>query len=97
MSTRASVREAMARTRASLPFLEAMAGMVERGQQDGRIDEHLEPFATAAAMLAMLERLLAYQNELGQRGTTREALRETLAGVIHQTLAGMPVVDPDDE
>jgi hypothetical protein len=47
-------------------------------------------------MLAMLERLLAYQNELGQRGTTREALRETLAVLIHQTLAGLPV-DIDDE
>ena len=84
------------RTRASLPIIEAMAAMVARGQAAGRIDDALEPFAAAAAMVAMLERLLAYQNELGQRGTTRESLRETLAGIIYQTLAG-PSPEPDED
>lgn len=83
------------RTRASLPIIEAMEQMIRRSQDAGRVDESLEPFATAAAMVAMLERLLAYQKEIGQRGTTREDLRETLAGILHLTLAGTPPL-PDD-
>lgn len=85
------------RTRASLPIIEAMEQMIRRSQNAGRVDESLEPFAAAAAMVAMLERLLAYQREIGQRGTTREDLRETLAGIIHQTLAGAsPLLDEED-
>lgn len=84
------------RRRAALPLIQAMAAQVEKSQLAGRVDESLEPFATAAAMMAMLERLLAYQHELAQRGTTREALRETLAGILHRTLAGT-VVHTDDE
>ena len=85
------------RTRASLPIIEAMEQMIRRSQGAGRVDESLEPFAAAAAMVAMLERLLAYQREIGQRGTTREDLRETLAGIIHQTLAGSnPLIDDGD-
>ena len=76
------------RTRASLPIIEAMEAMIRRSQAAGRVDESLEPFAAAAAMVAMLERLLAYQKEIGQRGTTRDDLRETLAGILHLTLAG---------
>lgn len=85
-----------ARTRAALPLIEAVAAMVERGQAAGRLDESLDPFATAAAMLAMMERLLAYQKELGQRGTSREALRQTLAGIMVQVLAG-PVLEPVED
>lgn len=85
------------RTRASLPIIEAMEAMIRRSQEAGRVDESLDPFAAAAAMVAMLERLLAYQKEIGQRGTTRDDLRETLAGIIHQTLAGStPLDDAED-
>lgn len=82
-----------ARVRGALPLIEAMADMVERGQKDGRISQDLHPFATGSAMMSMLERLLAYQRELGQRGANREALRRTLATLLHQTLAGLPAVD----
>lgn len=85
------------RTRASLPIIEAMEAMIQRSQASGRVDESLDPFAAAAAMVAMLERLLAYQKEIGQRGTTREDLRETLAGILHQTLAGSAPLDDTDD
>ena len=85
------------RTRASLPIIEAMEAMIQRSQAAGRVDESLDPFAAAAAMVAMLERLLAYQKEIGQRGTTREDLRETLAGILHQTLAGTTPLDVTDD
>lgn len=83
------------RVRASLPLIQAMEAMIRRSQSAGRVEESLDPFAAAAAMVAMLERLLAYQTEIGQRGTTRESLRETLAGIIHQTLAGTPPLEDD--
>lgn len=76
------------RSQANLRLIEVMGQMVRDGQQAGRLPETLDPFATAAAMLAMIERLLAYQAEMGRRGTTRHALRETLATILYQTLTG---------
>jgi AcrR family transcriptional regulator len=77
-----------ARSRANLLVIESMVDMVRAGQRSGRLPDSLEPFATAAAMLAMIERLLAYQSELGRRGTNRHQLRETIATVLHRTLVG---------
>lgn len=73
---------------ASIPLVEAMAAMVRAGITAGRLSTSLDPFATGAAMLAMLERLLAYQVGLGKVGSTIAELRGTLATVLHQTLAG---------
>jgi AcrR family transcriptional regulator len=76
------------RSKANLRLIEGMSQMVRDGQRAGRLTDTLDPFATAAAMLAMIERLLAYQTELGRRGTSRHALRETLATILYQTLTG---------
>ena len=72
-----------ARTAAHLVLMTEMARMVENGQAAGRVDGTLDPVATAAAMLAMLERLLAYRSELQRRGLFRTeyegaTLRENL-------------------
>lgn len=75
------------RRNASVPMVEAMAEMVRSGIEAGRLSPSLDPFATGAAMLAMLERLLAYQVGLGRIGSTVSDLRSTLATVLHQTLA----------
>lgn len=75
------------RRNASVPMVEAMADMVRGGIEAGRLSPSLDPFATGAAMLAMLERLLAYQVGLGRIGSTVSDLRSTLATVLHQTLA----------
>lgn len=77
-----------ARSTANLLVIEAMVTMVRDSQAAGRLPDTLEPFATAAAMLAMIERLLAYQNELGRRGTSKVELRETLATILYRTLTG---------
>jgi hypothetical protein len=76
------------RSRANLLVIEAMSDMVRDSQASGRLPGTLEPFATAAAMLAMIERLLAYQTELGRRGTKPEQLRDTIATILHRTLIG---------
>ena len=75
------------RRRASVPMVEAMAAMVRNGIEAGRLSRSLDPFATGAAMLAMLERLLSYQVGLGRAGSSVSDLRSTLATVLHQTLA----------
>jgi AcrR family transcriptional regulator len=82
-----------ARSLAALPLIDAMAAIITVNQAEGRIDEEFDPFAAAAAMLAMMERLLAYQKELGRRGTTRDSLRDTLATILHQTLTGFSELD----
>lgn len=76
------------RREASVPLVEAMAQVVRTGIEQGRLPATLDPFATGAAMLAMLERLLSYQAGLGKIGSTPNELRSTLATVLHQTLAG---------
>jgi AcrR family transcriptional regulator len=77
------------RTRANLLLLRRMADMVSAGQEDGRVSAKLDPFATAAAMMSMLERLLAYSNELRRRGSSREAQRDTLVSILFHTLSGL--------
>ena len=77
------------RTAAHLVLMTEMASMVEMGQKAGRVDATLDPVATAAAMLAMLERLMAYRSELQRRGPTAESLRDTLTTVLFQTLSGL--------
>ena len=78
-----------ARTRANLRLLRRMADMVTAGQEAERVPLSLDPFAAAAAMMAMLDRLFAYQNELRRRGTSRSAQRETLTTILFQTLSGL--------
>lgn len=77
------------RSRANLLLLRRMAEMVKLGQAEGRVPTTLDPFAAAAAMMAMLERLLAYQNELSRRGSSKSAQRETLTTILFRTLSGL--------
>ena len=77
------------RTRANLLLLRRMADMVTAGQAAGRVSPLLDPFATAAAMMSMLDRLLAYSNELRRRGSSKEAQRDTLVAILFHTLSGI--------
>lgn len=77
-----------ARTRASQALMEAMMTKLRAAQDAGRVGAHLNPYATAAAMVAVLERLVAYEGELGRRGVDREALVDTIACLLVQTLTG---------
>jgi AcrR family transcriptional regulator len=80
-----------ARSRANLLLLRRMADMVSAGQAAQRVPTSLDPFAAAAAMMAMLDRLFAYQNELRRRGTSKTAQRETLTTILFQTLSGIQI------
>ena len=48
----------------------------------------MAPYAAAAGLVAMMERMAAYHLDLEPRGTTRSDIVETMARIIHQTVTG---------
>lgn len=73
------------RQRAMTPILEALAATISTHRR-ARSGEH--PYAAAAAMAAILERLAAYHKELEVVGITRADLVETTAHILHRTVTG---------
>ncbi len=57
-------------------------------QAAGRVAPEVQPYAAAAGLVAMLERMAAYHVNIEDRGLTRADLVETLARVIHGTVTG---------
>jgi len=70
------------------PVLDALAARVREAQARGAVSAALEPYAAAAALAAILERLAAHHRDLGFFGVSRDALRETCARILLQTLTG---------
>lgn len=70
------------------PFMSAMAAKVRDAQSAGRVSRSLDPEATAGAMLAAMDRLPNYRQGFEKRGTSREALIETVAVLLAMTLIG---------
>jgi hypothetical protein len=76
------------RQKAMTPVLTTLAAQVASSRRDGRLDAAIDPQAAAAALGAVLERLAAYHRELETLGVTREALVETCAHIVRQTVGG---------
>ena len=76
------------RSRANLLMIGAMSKMVEQAQGAGRLPESINPFVTATAMIALLERLLPYRAEIARRGASLAAQRATVAELVHRSLTG---------
>jgi AcrR family transcriptional regulator len=70
------------------PVLEHLAERIAEFQEEGRVSKELHPYAAAAALAAILERLAAYHKELEAFGATREHLVETCARILVQTVTG---------
>lgn len=78
------------------PFMAAMATKVRDAQAGGRVSSSLDPEATAGAMLAAMDRLPNYRQGFEKRGTSRDALIETVAVLLAMTLiGGAPFTSPD--
>jgi hypothetical protein len=73
------------------PFMTAMVAKVRAAQDAGRIADAIDAEATAGAMLAALDRLPNYREGFEKRGTTREAMIETVARLLHSSLTGEPL------
>lgn len=54
-----------------------------------RVDSGLAPYAAAAAMVSMLERMAAFHADLGAYGTSRADVVETTARILHHTATGL--------
>ena len=65
-----------------------MSAMVEQAQTQGRLPKQMHPFVTATAMIAMIERLLPYRNEIARRGAPTGSMRDTLAMLLYRSLTG---------
>jgi AcrR family transcriptional regulator len=70
------------------PVLDALAGRIDEARAEGRVSEAIHPWAAAAGMGSLLERLAAHQSELALRGVSRGDLRETCARILFQTVTG---------
>jgi AcrR family transcriptional regulator len=70
------------------PLLDHLAEHIADAQRAGRVSPDLHPYAAAAAMASVLERLSAHQRELGNRGIDREEVAETCARVLYQVVTG---------
>ena len=77
-----------ARSKANLLLIQAMSAMVEQAQARGRLPAQMHPFVTATAMIAMIERLLPYRNEIARRGAPTGSMRDTLAMLLYRSLTG---------
>ena len=73
------------------PFMTAMVAKVRSAQDAGRIAKAIDAEATAGAMLAALDRLPNYREGFEKRGTSREAMIETVARLLHSSLTGEPL------
>jgi AcrR family transcriptional regulator len=77
-----------ARRVALAPLLEHLARKIEEFQKAGRVSRDIHPYAAAAALASILERLAAYHTELEYYGATRDHLVETCARILVQTVTG---------
>jgi hypothetical protein len=68
-----------------------MVAKVHSAQAAGRLTNALDAEATAGAMLAALDRLPNYREGFEKRGTTREAMIETVSRLLYSSLTGEPL------
>jgi AcrR family transcriptional regulator len=76
------------RRRALAPVVEALAEQLRSSVTSGLVSSRIHPYAGAAALAAVLERLAAYHVELEGFGMTRADLVESCARILVQTITG---------
>lgn len=77
------------RSQANLLVIEGLQAMIAEGVSAGRLPRTLDPFTTGAALVAMIERLLGFQNEMSKRGSSRGSIRDTLVTLLSRTIVGV--------
>jgi len=87
-SERGDERFQALRRAAFAPLLERFADRIAESQRAGRLSPEMHPYAAAAALASMLERLAAYHAELEKYGVSRDDLIETCARILVQTVHG---------
>jgi AcrR family transcriptional regulator len=78
----------LVRNRALGVITNRLSDKIADAKTAGRVPEGITPYAAAGAMVAMMERMAAYHFEFEGRGVSREAMVETMAHILHQTVTG---------
>jgi AcrR family transcriptional regulator len=76
------------RVRTLSRITDPLAAKIKEQQVVGKVSPEITPYAAASAMVAMMERMAAYHFDLERRGLTRDAMVETVARIVHQTVTG---------
>lgn len=76
------------RLRAVEPLTRAIESKIRAGRDRGAIADDVQPYAAAASLVAMLERIGAYQRQLVRRGMTHDELVATNARIVFDTVTG---------
>ena len=76
------------RSQANLLVIDGLQKMITVGIERGRLPRTLDPFTAAAALVAMIERLLAFENEMTKRGSSRQSIRDTLVTLLVRAAVG---------
>ena len=77
-----------ARSESLSSITDPLAAKIKGLQDAGKVAPEITPYAAAGAMVAMMERMAAYHFDLEPRGLTREAMVETVARIVFQTVTG---------
>jgi AcrR family transcriptional regulator len=70
------------------PLTERLAGKIGASQSAGRVQRDVAPIAAASALVAMLERMAAFHQDLEPLGASRDDVVETTARIICQVVTG---------
>ncbi len=70
------------------PITEHVAAKVAESQSTGRVSDEITPMAAASALVSMLERMAAFHRDLEALEITRDALVETTARIVYETVTG---------
>ncbi|HEV2993796.1 MAG TPA: TetR family transcriptional regulator [Acidimicrobiia bacterium] len=70
------------------PIVTAIAERVAESQDAGRVTAAISPLAAASVIVAMTERVAAFHREIESTGVGGDALIETTARIIDQTVTG---------
>lgn len=75
------------RNRTLYPFTDRFAVLVRTNQEAGRVAPEISFAAASAALIALIEGMAGHQREL-ERVVSVDAVVETTARIIHQTITG---------
>jgi AcrR family transcriptional regulator len=78
----------LVRNRALGVITNRLSDKIAEAKAAGRVVDGITPYAAAGALVAMMERMAAYHFEFEGRGVSREAMVETMAHIVHQTVTG---------
>ena len=78
----------LVRNRALGVITNRLSDKIAEARAAGRVSDGITPYAAAGALVAMMERMAAYHFKFEGRGVSRDAMVETMAHIVHQTVTG---------